>query len=189
MFRTTTTSAFCRSVSRAFSIKRIPTSSSSSSTMSPRTTERLDAHPRAGLAVTDSTIVDDNNTVLGIHGRDLKIDGPFGAYSMPSIGADYVQPGRDYCRNHMIPWNTIRARAAAKGESHIEFDCRDARGVEDLPRSAVGRPNLQSHAGGREGHVSQKHVMSRACITFTAFATATPRLGSVGQHRHVAPHS
>jgi hypothetical protein len=157
--------------------------------MSPRTTERLDAHPRAGLAVTDSTIVDDNNTVLGIHGRDLKIDGPFGAYSMPSIGADYVQPGRDYCRNHMIPWNTIRARAAAKGESHIEFDCRDARGVEDLPRSAVGRPNLQSHAGGREGHVSQKHVMSRACITFTAFATATPRLGSVGQHRHVAPHS
>jgi glycosyltransferase involved in cell wall biosynthesis len=68
---------------------------------------RLDAHPRAGLAVADSTIVDESNTVLGIHGRDLKIVGPFGAYSMPSIGDDYVRVGRDYCRDHMVPWNTI----------------------------------------------------------------------------------
>jgi glycosyltransferase involved in cell wall biosynthesis len=68
---------------------------------------RLDAHPRAGLAVADSTIVDESNTVLGIHGRDLNIVGPFGAYSMPLIGDHYVRVGRDYCRDHMVPWNTI----------------------------------------------------------------------------------
>jgi glycosyltransferase involved in cell wall biosynthesis len=68
---------------------------------------RLDAHPQAGLAVADSIIVDDNNNTLGIHGRDLKIDGPFGAYTLPVIRHDFVQSGRDYCRNHMVPWNTI----------------------------------------------------------------------------------
>jgi glycosyltransferase involved in cell wall biosynthesis len=68
---------------------------------------RLDAHPQAGLAVADSTIVDENNKVLGVHGRDLRIEGPFGAYTMPAIREDFVQLGRDYCRDHMIPWNTI----------------------------------------------------------------------------------
>ena len=68
---------------------------------------RLDAHPQAGLAVADSTIVDDNNNALGIHGRDLKISGPFGSYSLPPIRDNYVQLGRDYCRNYMVPWNTI----------------------------------------------------------------------------------
>jgi hypothetical protein len=68
---------------------------------------RLDAHPQAGLAVADSTIVDENNNVLGVHGRDLKIEGPFGAYTLPSVDDRYIRRGRDYCRAHMVPWNTI----------------------------------------------------------------------------------
>lgn len=69
--------------------------------------ERLDAHPGAGLAVCDSIIVDEANNELGIHGRDLRIGSGFGSYSLPVIGADFVEHGRDYCRNYMVPWNTI----------------------------------------------------------------------------------
>jgi glycosyltransferase involved in cell wall biosynthesis len=68
---------------------------------------RLDAHPRAGLAVCDSIIVDELNNELGIHGRDLRIGSGFSTFSLPVISADFVEHGRDYCRNYMVPWNTI----------------------------------------------------------------------------------
>jgi glycosyltransferase involved in cell wall biosynthesis len=69
--------------------------------------ERLNAHPRAGLAVCESVIVDEANNELGIYGRDFRIGSGFGAFSLPIIREDFVQHGRDYCQNYMVPWNTI----------------------------------------------------------------------------------
>jgi glycosyltransferase involved in cell wall biosynthesis len=69
--------------------------------------EKLNAHPRAGLAVCDSIIVDEVNKELGIYGRDFRIGSGLGAFSQPVISEDFAENGREYCRNHMVPWNTI----------------------------------------------------------------------------------
>jgi glycosyltransferase involved in cell wall biosynthesis len=68
---------------------------------------RLDAHPRAGLAVCDSVIVDEDNNELGVHGRDFRMGHGTGVFPFPIITDEFVEHGRDYCRNHMVPWNTI----------------------------------------------------------------------------------
>jgi glycosyltransferase involved in cell wall biosynthesis len=69
--------------------------------------EKLDAHPRAGLAVCESVIVDEANNEVGIYGRDFQMGSGFSAFLSPVIHRDFAESGRDYCRNHMVPWNTV----------------------------------------------------------------------------------
>jgi glycosyltransferase involved in cell wall biosynthesis len=68
---------------------------------------RLDTHPRAGLAVCDSVIVDEINNELAIHGRDYSVGRGAGVFPFPIVRDDFVEHGRDYCRSYMVPWNTI----------------------------------------------------------------------------------
>lgn len=68
---------------------------------------RLDAHREAGLAVCDSVIVDEANNELSIHGRDFRVGRGAGIFPFPVIREGFVDRGRDYCRNYMVPWNTI----------------------------------------------------------------------------------
>ena len=68
---------------------------------------RLNAHPKAGLAVSDSVIVDEINNEIGIHARDFRVGRGKGIYPFPVIHENFVALGRDYARRHMVPWNTI----------------------------------------------------------------------------------
>jgi glycosyltransferase involved in cell wall biosynthesis len=68
---------------------------------------KLDAHPQVGLAVCESVIVDEANNEISIHGRDFRMGRGAGAFTFPVVGENFVAHGRSYCRNYMVPWNTI----------------------------------------------------------------------------------
>jgi glycosyltransferase involved in cell wall biosynthesis len=72
-----------------------------------RLVEKLDTHPRVGIAICESIIVDESNKHLGVYSETFKMNGDLRGVTFPPTETDFVQHGCEYCQNFMVPWNTI----------------------------------------------------------------------------------
>lgn len=76
-------------------------------TLLERLVGKLSLHSTAGMAVCESALVDGNDQFLGLYTDAFRAVGLFRSFDLPVIDANYLSDGREYCRQYMVPWNTI----------------------------------------------------------------------------------
>lgn len=67
----------------------------------------LDAHPTAGIAVAETTVVDVEGDPIGPYFGGWDEEPAYAGYLDYPRDRVFAMGGRDYCRRYMVPWNTI----------------------------------------------------------------------------------